>query len=991
MIFFSLFANKISLYSQEFTPTYYTAKDGIAQGHHGYILQDFQGNIWTTSQGGLTKFDGQEFDVINYDYTHNRILNINEQSPIFQSKDSLLWIGSFEGLYMYDAKKDIFKFWGIDSTNTDGPAVPELTEIIEVNDTLWISCYAGLYSFSYKSGKWAYYDPMPDTSYMGRHHSVKSIRSIVRDKYDDNILWLGGMSRLYKFDTNKKKYVENWDIESFNNNFSNSTFAILQNSPDGFFLGTYGPGLIYFDTGTNKSTLIKIASDILIQNKTFSIIRDLMFIDSSKILGTNYSGSLFTYDIKSKSVNYLNDINVKNKSFKVTKDSDNNIWVASANGITKLNPKTVQFYEPNIPGKKYDILFSQYNPYDNSFLSYMMDKKLVYETFSKTKGKMTFRIIKHIEQVKDFALDTITKSFLILGKNGIYSLPKNSTVPKEYIKLPDNHFSTIFSTKKYIYLWNRTKIEVYNPRTLKMVKRLIAPKITYTNTNVYPEDFYILNDTIYYKSDHQIGKFNKNGDYKILLNDSNKVILEYIIVDNNCFVTTKKGLFKYVLKNNIFVRDKAFENPYKSQELKQITKVNNVIYMNNHSGLVGYNFQTNQKVLKIDERNNLDWVSGFSYYNNKLYGNTTKNYFTIDLNTNNAKVHDINIKELLISNFKTEYPVESNLELLHNQNSIYIKWAAIYFGDQDNIDYSYKLDGGGQQWINTGNSNTISFNNLNSGHYNLLVKANTFDKEFEKTILKFDIKAPWWKKWWFFTLTAFLIITAIYFFNKIRVNQIRTKSKYEQELAELELNALRAQMNPHFIFNSLNSIKRLIQKNDSDNAIDYLTNFSLLIRQILSNSDKKLISLKDEIEFSKRYLEMEKLRFRDKFTYHINIDKNLDLSSIMIPPLILQPYIENSLWHGIMHNDKSGTLNINILEYPDFVEIEIDDDGIGRKKAKEISNKVFTGKKSRGLALSEKRGELAKILYNQDIKIEIIDKIENGVANGTKVVIRIFL
>ncbi len=978
----------LSLYSQEFDPTYYTAKDGIAQGHHGYILQDFNGFIWSTSQGGLTRFDGHNSTIINYDYRSNRVLNINEQSPIYQTKDSLLWIGSYEGLYMYNTQGEIFTFFDIDSTNTHGHPYPELTEIIEVNGTLWISCYAGLYSFNKENGEFSYYDPIPDQPYRDRHHSDKAIRAIVRDKYNDNILWLGGRSRLYKFDTKDRKYLKTWQIETITPKIKKEIFSILQISPDVFLLGTYGSGLLRFDTKKQKTVFLKTDSDIIIQNKPFSIVRDMIFVDSTKILCTNFNGALFTYDTIIKSVNYLDDIDVKKKSFKLVKDRDHNIWVASAHGLTKLKYKNIRFY-PSDANKKYDNITSKYNPYNNSFLSYTTEGKIAIEAFSHSENKMVTISIKQIGSINDIAIDSVTHGFLILGKQGLYILANNNNdTPIKLINLSNHRFSTVFSTKNYIYLWNRKQIVVYNHNG-RLDKTIKTPS-TLMGTKVYLNYFYIFDDTIYYIKDHQIYRLESNKKFNLILNESTQVISEFIIIDSLCFVASKKGLFKYNFKDNKFVIDDSFDNPYKSQELYQITRANDVLYMNNLSGIVGYNFKTDKKVLKINDRNNLHSASGFSYHANKLYGYTRNSYFSIDLKTNNEYIHDIYIKELLIPNFRVEYPVKSNLELKHNQNSIYVKWTPIYYGYHDDIEYSYSLDDDREHWIDIGSSGSMTLSNLSPGNFTLLVKATAFDNIIEKKLLNFNITAPWWKRWWFLSLIAIIGIVLIYLFNRFRVNQISLRSKHEQEMVEMELNVLRAQMNPHFIFNSLNSIKRLIQKRDSENAIEYLMHFSLMIRQILSNSDKKLISLENEIDFLKRYLEIEKLRFGNKFDYYINIDKNIDLSEIQIPPLILQPFLENSLWHGIMNKKDKGSLNLTIKDYSDYIQIDIDDDGIGRKKAKEISENKITGNKSKGFKISKKRSILSKKLYAYDIDIEIIDKIYNNIAKGTRIVVKIY-
>ena len=167
------------------------------------------------------------------------------------------------------------------------------------------------------------------------------------------------------------------------------------------------------------------------------------------------------------------------------------------------------------------------------------------------------------------------------------------------------------------------------------------------------------------------------------------------------------------------------------------------------------------------------------------------------------------------------------------------------------------------------------------------------------------LQPPFWQTWWFWaSVIAWLISLIIFLIVKWRVRAVRKqeriKAAHEKELLELEAKALRAQMNPHFIFNCLNSIKSLIQQHEEEKSVTYLTTFSKLIRTLFNNADKKEISLYDEIETCKLYLQLEAMRFDTKFSYSVNIDEDIDLKSIHVPALIIQPFIENAIWHGIV-------------------------------------------------------------------------------------------
>ena len=179
----------------------------------------------------------------------------------------------------------------------------------------------------------------------------------------------------------------------------------------------------------------------------------------------------------------------------------------------------------------------------------------------------------------------------------------------------------------------------------------------------------------------------------------------------------------------------------------------------------------------------------------------------------------------------------------------------------------------------------------------------------------------------------------------------------QQRATELEMQALRAQMNPHFIFNCLSSINKFILKNDTDAASDYLTRFSRLIRQVLTNSQLSLVPLGDEIEMLRLYLDMERLRFSDSFDYNISYENTIEPEMIYIPPMLLQPFCENAIWHGLMHlpATRQGRLEVQMGVHDGQLQCEITDNGVGRKRAAELQSKSGARQKSFGLKITTER------------------------------------
>ena len=222
--------------------------------------------------------------------------------------------------------------------------------------------------------------------------------------------------------------------------------------------------------------------------------------------------------------------------------------------------------------------------------------------------------------------------------------------------------------------------------------------------------------------------------------------------------------------------------------------------------------------------------------------------------------------------------------------------------------------------------------------------------------------------------------------SELQIQQLESK----KQLAELEMQALRAQMNPHFIFNSLNSINRFILQSNKALASEYLTKFSRLVRLILQNSEAALIPLESELESLQLYLELEAVRFDHQFDYKITIDKELDFSIIKLPPLIIQPYVENAIWHGLMHKEEKGHLAVELFEQDDMLFCKITDDGIGRKKASELKSKSASSHKSMGMRITADRIAILQQKKQFDTNIKITDLVlPDGSAGGTEVLLKI--
>ena len=345
------------------------------------------------------------------------------------------------------------------------------------------------------------------------------------------------------------------------------------------------------------------------------------------------------------------------------------------------------------------------------------------------------------------------------------------------------------------------------------------------------------------------------------------------------------------------------------------------------------------------------------------------------------------------------YPIRSftsdTIVLSKENNTFEFSMRAINHNSNSLNYYSYQLAGFDQSWSPPNQEPLARYTKIPGGDYIFSYRVANKNLDWsngQPLYLSIEKKITEFTSFW--VVLALFCLTSLYFAYRWRLAQVRAKAEIEREFSnkinELELDALRLQMNPHFIFNSINSINWFIIQNDRDNASNYLTKFSRLIRLSLENSKSKLIPLSNEIDAISIYLAMEKLRFEDRFNFEIIVEGHFNTSSILIPPMIIQPYVENAIWHGIMNKKGHGRIVLTLKVIANKLICTVEDDGIGREAAHQINNKKIIQKQSLGMKITEDRLRYIEQAYQIETKTRITDLYnEEGKAGGTRVVIEI--
>lgn len=303
---------------------------------------------------------------------------------------------------------------------------------------------------------------------------------------------------------------------------------------------------------------------------------------------------------------------------------------------------------------------------------------------------------------------------------------------------------------------------------------------------------------------------------------------------------------------------------------------------------------------------------------------------------------------------------QAGLKYDQNYLTFYFRSGNLFNAEKDR--FQYFLKGFDKTWSSLARENFAVYSHLPPGKYELLVKGLNLNtgQEFAPAGFAFTIHRPWFRTWWFFTLLGLAALVMVLMFHYYRIRIIRQreeeKARLYQKLAEIEMKALQAQMNPHFIFNAMNAIQNYILGNKVDAALKYLADFARIIRLTLDNASKKYISLSEEIVYLRSYLELEKMRFGDQFEDEIRIDDNADDSRVMVPPLILQPYIENAVRHGLHNKMGKGKLLIQCrITGDERLQFVIEDDGVGRAAASRYTSLQGSPHHSHGTRISEER------------------------------------
>ncbi|MFM7023715.1 MAG: two-component regulator propeller domain-containing protein [Flavobacteriales bacterium] len=991
-----------TLFSQAYNFRNYSVKDGVAQSQVYSLLQDSRGFLWMgTRGGGITRFDGVNFKTysVRDGLINNYIFNICEDT------EHNLWIGTTDGLSKYNGISfQNFKPAG----STSQLWVQEIA--IDKQGGKWLATNEGVYL-------------LRNNKFINVSEKLKQKKAVVNaihvDKY--GAIWYGTSEGLYKI----TKKGSSYSLEKRGKSarfIYNSITAIKEDHKGGIYIGTYGNGAYHFD----GVTFSRIDSNEVLNRQT---VLDIFFDKHDNIWIATLSKGVAQYNTIAKSLTWLteNEGLSNNHVRSITQDNSGNFWFGtSGGGVCNYFGKQFTNYDKSsglagnfiysifrdshkrlwigASDKGVSILdsagFSSFNS-ENGFADVKV-KAISEDDFGNvyigTDGQGLYRYdstgFHLLEGFNKKYIRAIVKGndsslWVATAGTGLYKITITSygTSTKNFTTqdgLLHNRLTTLHIDKNN-RLWYGTESDGVGCVKDDIVQRLqwsVRDGLRSNSIRCFAEDksgyLWIgtagagISSVQLYEEDFKISSYNHDNGLT-----SSNIYLLCIDQSNNLFVGTETGL-DYL----------SFDKQRKPLQIKHYSK---------GEGFTG--IETCQNAVWSDNNGTI-WfgtINGLSKYN---AANKVKNEYAPIISISDVKLFYESISSTSFKNYAGDWNKVKYLELPYNQNHLSFDFMAINFSNPEAVKYQWKLDGFDEIWSPASNEHSIVYSNLSPGTYTFMVKACNEDGVWnaEPVVLSFVINAPFWMRWWFITLVIVVIGSSIFFLFKWRVNRIQARAdaenkkiQMEKDIVELEQKALRLQMNPHFIFNALNSIQSQIGTNNDQAARYYLAKFSRLMRQILDNSRNTFITLEEEAHTIENYLLIEKFCNGDRFDYTVTIQDSIEKDYVKIPPMLLQPFVENAIKHGLKHiHDKRGKIDVEFIEKDNLLECSVTDNGIGRVKAGEL-NQVSkeTYHKSTALLVTQERLDLMQ--HDKAVKsLEIIDLYnEHGNASGTKVIVRI--
>ncbi len=971
----------------------FTTEDGLPHNNVLEVYQDSYGLLWVGTYNGLCIYDGNSFKTHNSVFRQKSNNWVHAIGSIYEDDNKNIWVGSWGGLISCFVRKEQ-KFKRYPSSHNT-----RVNCFKAIENNIWVG---------YSDGKIGLIDPDNDIT---KHYTICD-ESIDALAYCDDGLVVCTKSKVYVFDLKSK------EITPIPGILNNAVDYVEDRYGDLYFIDWTGLGKITYDTTIRfqKRSITQNFGNIAYYKVASSHKSDFIYYtDLERIYELNTSANTIDSFTISDHIAYSNDAA---NSF--IEDNTGTFWMGTVSGLLKVNKNKSQF-------SKYSTAYKKGKLTNNYVRAIYQDKQGFIWTgfkqgtinklaFNELSNKYTLEGVYPLKIANQSLISNYTINCFLENNNQIIAGGESGLFVKQ-----SNYFSLYMpNVLSGIYLvWSLHKdaadrlwigtgtsgLYIWDSKK-NMLNRYTTEDSCGLNSNsiwtIYEDSF----GTIWIGTDNGLYYTKANSTeqkqvFKKIDNASPTQIRVWSIAQkgNDLYIgTTGDGLYKLSLTTTKIKAVKGISEKVISSVV--VDKYDN-LWLSTVKGLYKY---CDNRILHFTEKDGL--ISNDFNFNVKstdaegrIFLGTKSGMISFDPGKTNKSATDKKIPVLITSfiasgeSFIQDVYKHSAVCLERQQNNLEIGCAYPNYSQQ-NVWYRYKSDKSNQSWTYLSKKQTnIILTNVPQGNYNLIVQAST-DKILwsPSTEVNIYIKPAFWQRplFWIIVIPVLLIIITLAIRNYFQraIKRVRKHATIQKKIAELELTALQSQMNPHFVFNTINSIQHFIINHDVEEANQYLTQLAYLMRLFLESSTNKFILLKNEIKLLSLYLSFEKLRFEDKMNYEIEVDESLQTDLIEMPSLLVQPFIENAIKHGIAHKNEKGLVKICFKKTNNgYIECIIDDNGIGREAAKSIKNKQYDSYISRGLQLIEDRIKTYNNMGSKPISMHIIDK--NSPLKGTTVTIKI--
>ncbi|HEV7781963.1 MAG TPA: histidine kinase [Chitinophagaceae bacterium] len=942
------------LHSQTTQIIRYTTKEGLPSNSIYRTIIDRRGFLWIAGETGITRYDGRVFK--NYTTVHG--LPDNEVTELMVDSSGTLWVLPFRKKpAYYNDKKDRFE-----NNDTD----PELDKIDMGNvSTANILQHGGIAFCNNNRMLFIYKD-----------HKTTSFNTIIKDKIKtraDRVIDYQP-DRYLVVCSDSLRYIENGKparavvfgyYYSWSEYFNNTLYISQPN------------GITKFNFNTNGEIVATAKQQYPFQIKV--LCRSGKDLAVTSVSGNTYIVDAGTLALKE---NIFNQFIVRN----VLEDHNGNYWLSTKDeGLIKIQQKRISSYTENK-----DLV--------KSFNAVLKTNRII---AGNNKGELyvydgLYNASKLILNTPENSSDTWVRNILelpqgiyVATQTGSFLLDKqNFSIKKSFLDAANKSTKAAYKLNDSILLLGgHSQLFVYNSNTEKYTDSVIK-RVTALGSDDKQQIYIGSVDGLYRRdkdSLYYFGSKYRSLTYRVVSIVNSRDGLVWIGRSSDSLLVLKDDKLIAGIPLGTIIPGTVCKTMYSNQPGEVWIGTDKGLNRLNYRFVDG-KFTYNNMYFGVADGLIGEQVNDIMIRNDTAYVATTGgiSYLPVSLQLPLSDIATF-ITRVAVNNIDTA--ILSSYTLPYSKNNIRIEFSAV---DLTGFNPFFEYSINNRDWIRAEN-NLLSLQNQPPDNYTIRIRSIKRDgtPSSQYAEIHFRIRTPFWKSQWFWALlvvTGFAVtIWLIQRRNRLRQEKEIEKITTEKKLTELEMQALKAQINPHFVFNCLNSIKGFIYDKNYAQADIYLDKFSDLMRSTIDNSDASLISLAEEIRYLDNYLQLEKLRFNEKFDYTIIADPQIDKENVFVPAMLLQPYVENAIRHGIRSlENRKGQISITASLENEMLVCMIDDNGIGREHAARLKSKNHIEYQGRGMSISRRRA----VLYH--ISQEIIDKKDTaGEAAGTSIILKI--